>query len=315
MIQVMAAMRIQASIRCFLKKKTLHRNARMAKMLQENDLVEDSVVKEASKTKPQTHQKQERRLESFPKMLSESPEKNQDSPPRVIDAIAYTSDSKQEVKHVSTIPKIITTASYVATSNKIHVRSLSKYEKHTAKAIKVLRKSDLFSEVMEAVSILEKTTSKSIDSCKLLLKASGQDNLLSLLASCNRSSPHLELVRVVLHIFKNITGHQASLSVLVTREVMSKMTDVVQMFRDKADIFELSTLLLETFVRSDAFILSEHSSHEQRRCLREVLSLSRKRASVFDRGILCLDNVMNIVEGGTIIESKPKCPYCDREFT
>eukprot|EP00984_Skeletonema_dohrnii_P031823 scaffold24849_cov104-Skeletonema_dohrnii-CCMP3373.AAC.2 len=319
MLQVMAAMRIQTSIRCYLKKKTLYRTARMAKMLQENDLVEDSFVKEASKTKPQTHQKQERRIESFPKILSESPEMNQDPPPRVIDAIACTSNSKQEVKHVS-IPKIITTASYIATSNKIHVRSLSKYEKHTAKAIKVLRKSELFSEVMEAVSILEKTTSKSIDSCKLLLKARGQDNLLSLLASCNRSSPHLELVRVILHIFKNITGHQASLSVLGTREYMSKMTDVVQMFRDKADIFELSTLLLETFVRSDAFILSEHSSHEQRRCLREVLSLSRKRASVrscpgFDRGILYLENVMNIVEGGTIIESKPKCPYCDREFT
>ncbi|KAL7499763.1 hypothetical protein ACHAWT_010731 [Skeletonema menzelii] len=315
MLRVMAVIRIQSSVRCFLMNKRLLRTAGMSKVVQEINLVEDGVVKEISCSTP--HPK-EKRLS--PKILSESPEMAMDSPPRVIDTIACESRGKQELSNAFVIPKFITTTSYIASPNKINVRSLSKYEKHTAKAIKVLRKSDVFSEVLEAASILEKTTNKSIDSCKLLLSARGQVTLLSLLSSSNRSSPHLELVRVILRIFRNISKHRASLSVLVTRESLSVLTDVVQMFRDKADIFELSTSLLETFVRSDAFISSEYSSHEHRRCLRGVLSLSRTRASVrrsspeLDKGIMCLENVMCIVEGGTIL-SKPKCPYCDREFT
>jgi myosin heavy subunit len=323
MLQVMAAIRIQVSVRCFLMKRRLHRTARMSKerlkAVQENDLVEDSAVKEPDETKPQIYQTWERRLELFPRILAESPDmKNMDSPPRVIDVIAYeSSKSNREVNNVSAIPKIITTASYVAPPNKIHVRSLSKYEKHTAKAIKVLRKSELFPEVMEAVSTLEKTTSKSIDSCKLLLKARAHDNLLSLLSRCNRSSPHLELVRVILQIFTNISRHQDSSSVLVTRESSALITDVVQMFRDKADIFTLSTSLLESFVRCETFVLSDYSSHEHRKCLRGVLDLTQKRASArscpqFDKGIACLENVIRIVEGGNRI--KTKCPYCDREF-
>lgn len=315
MMQVMAAMRIQSSVRYFLRKKILQRmNKASVITAQENDLVADSALKETGDTKPLTYQTREIRLE----ILADS-QMCMDSPPSVIDVIVYESNSKREVNNVSAIPKIIATSSYVATPNKIHVRSLSKYEKHTAKAIKVLRKSELFSDVMEAVSTLEKTTCKSIDSCKLLLKARAENNLLSLLSCCNRSSPHLELVRAILHTFTNISGHQASLSLLVTRESSVIMMDVVQMFRDKADIFALSTALLETFVRSVAFILSEYSSHEHQKCMRGILSLSRKRASArsspeFEKGVMCLEKVIRIFEGGAI-ESKPKkCPYCEREF-
>jgi len=311
MLRVMAAMKIQSSVRCFLMNKRLHLTATMNKVVQKIDLAE-GVFKKTSLTSPH--------LASSPKTFSGSPEITIHSSPRVVDTFAYESNRKHEVYNVPAIPKCITTTSCIATPNKINVRSLSKYEKHTAKAIKVLRKSALFPEVMEAVLTLQKTTSKSIESCKLLLKARGQDNLLSFLASCNRSSPHLELVRVILHIFTNISGHQAFLSMLVGRQSSSILTDVVQMFRDKSDIFELSTSLLETFVRSDAFIMSEYSSRELRRCLRGVLSLSRKRASArsspeLDKGIVCLENVMCIVDGGTIVDSERKCPYCDRGFT
>ncbi|KAL7442086.1 hypothetical protein ACHAXM_008219 [Skeletonema potamos] len=304
MLKVMAAIRIQVSVRFFLMKRRFHRTASASlESIQKNDLVDNSAVKESGEAKPHIYHGQ-RRLELFPRILVEFPEMNMDPPPRVIDVCI-----KREVNNLSAIPKIISAASYVSPPKKIHVRSLSKYEQHTAKAIKVLRRSALFLEVMEAVSTLEKTTCKSIDSCKLLLKARAQDNLLSLLSSCNRSSPHLGLVCVILKILTNISLHQDSLSLLVTRESSAIITDVVQMFRDKADIFTLSTSLLESFVRYDNIILSDdYSSREYLKVLREILDLTKWRASArscpeFDKGISCLENVIRFIEGGRMIES------------
>jgi abnormal spindle-like microcephaly-associated protein len=313
MLQVMAAIRIQSTVRRFLVKSVPSLIARM------NGDVTVSQVNNVDEPKAQTYQTRVNRPESILKNQEEHPKVNVNPLRRDIGVVTYESKSKREDNNVIAIPKIITAALYAETPNKIHVRNLSKYEKHTAKVIKILRKSELFFEVTEASFILQKTTRKSIDSCRLLLKARAQDNLLSLLGWCNRSSPHLELVHIILHIFTNISRHPSTLAMLVTKESFSTIVDVIQMFRDKEDIFALSSSLLETIVQSDAFILSEYSSHEQQKCLRAVLSLSRNRPSArscpqFDKGIASLENVIRIIEGRAI-SPKTKCPYCDREFT
>ncbi len=325
MLTVMAAIRIQSAIRRFLVKAPLHRNTKLnpaenqlAGFSTDRDIIDSFEEIQAHPTPNHVLSPIMKWPESVIEFQAEPSKENTFAPPRVID-VTYTSKHKREVNSTSAIPKTIMIESSDNASHKINVKNLSKYEKHTAKAIKVLRKSHLFHEIIEAVSTLEKTTSKSIDSCKLLLKARAHDNLLSLLGNCNRSSPHVELVRLILHILTNISRHQSMLSMMVTRESSSSISDVIQMYRDKPDIFALSTSLLESFVRSDDFILLEYSSPENRKCLHGVLTLSQKRASArsrscpeLDNGIACLKNVMHILEHGR--PKQPCCPYCNREF-
>lgn len=324
MLTVMAAIRIQSAVRRFQVKAPHHRNTKLNPS--ENQLADFSTNRDIIDffEEVQAHPTPNNELspimgwsESVIEFQAEPLKENTFAPPRVIN-VTYTSKHKREVNSTSAIPKTIMIESSDNASHKINVKNLSKYEKHTAKAIKVLRKSHLIHEIIEAVSTLEKTTSKSIDSCKLLLKARALDNLLSLLGSCNRSSPHAELVRLILHTLTNISHHPSLLSMMVTRESSSSISDVIQMYRDKPDIFALSTSLLEAFVRSDDFILLEYSSLENRKCLHGVLTLSQKRASArsrscpeLDKGIASLKNVMHILEHG---RQKPCCPYCNREF-
>jgi len=323
MLTVMAAIRIQSAVRRFQAKTPLHRNTpaeiQLAGFSTDRDIIDSFGEIQAHPTPNHDLSPIMKWPESVIGFQAEPSKENTFSPPRVID-VTYTSKHKLQVNSTSSIPKTIMIESSDNASHKINVKNLSKYEKHTAKAIKVLRKSHLIHEIIEAVSTLEKTTSKSIDSCKLLLKARAHDNLLSLLGSCNRSSPHVELVRLILHILTNISRHQSILSMMVTRESSSSISDVIQMYRDKPDILALSTSLLESFVRSDAFTLLEYSSLEIRKCLHGVLALSQKRASArsrscpdLDKGIASLKNVMHILEHGRP-KPKPCCPYCNREF-
>ena len=335
MLKVMAAIKIQSAMRRLLMKKKFLDQANVNRVVQEKIIVVDRVANEGIKASLPKHVDYTERFELplqelvnspprvidaivhesnssqealIPKYITTSSHAKElaDSPPRVIDVIVHQCNSSQE----ALIPKCITTSSHVSTPKKINVRSLSKYEKHSAKAIKVLRKSEEFLDIMSAVSTLKKTTSRSEDSCELLLRASAQDRLLSLLARCNRSTPHVELVCNILQVFANISSHDKFLSMLVTKDSVTILTDVVQMFRDKTDIFELSTSLLEALVQNHAFVLPEHSSCEQRKCLRGILSLSRKRAAKrscpkYDKGIVFLENVLRVVD---------LWPHCNIEF-
>eukprot|EP00970_Alexandrium_tamarense_P012190 scaffold2811_cov188-Alexandrium_tamarense.AAC.6 len=125
----------------------------------------------------------------------------------------------------------------------------------SAEALRVLKTSRRLSEVSAAVSTLESTTMQSVDCCKYFTEANAHYSFFYLIGSCNRSSPHLELLMSILQTLTNVASHPSTVPPLATVEAVDILTDLVQMFRDKSRLFALSSSLLERLILSDNTLL------------------------------------------------------------
>jgi hypothetical protein len=124
-------------------------------------------------------------------------------------------------------------------------RTASPDLKSTIKALQIVEKSRLMSELKEAMHNLERTTRSSKECCKYFVKVKGQILLSLLITSCNRSTPHLELIQVVLQTMTNVAMHRSTAHQLATNEVVEVIIYVCQMYRDKAKLLALSCSLLD----------------------------------------------------------------------
>ena len=174
---------------------------------------------------------------------------------------------------------------------RIDTEHSSKFQRHTLRAITTIETSKKFNEVLKAAMTLEKITHQSIEDCKLIIQTNIQNKMLSILRRCNRSSPHLELIRSILTVLTNIAQHSSIILHLASAKAVDILTDLVQMFRDKSNIFALSSALLEKMLLSSSTLLSGYSTPENKKRLCGILSLCRGRAVETSHGIRNLDNV------------------------
>mmetsp|Transcript_9989 Transcript_9989/g.17969 ORF Transcript_9989/g.17969 Transcript_9989/m.17969 type:complete len:604 (-) Transcript_9989:86-1897(-) len=184
-------------------------------------------------------------------------------------------------------------------SPQAEMKQSSKFEKHTTNAIRTLQTSNKFSEVLKAVMNLEKITQKSIEDCKMIVVADGQNKMFSIIRSCNRSSPHLELIRVILSVLTNLSQHPLILTRLANDRAIDALTDLVHMFRDKSSIFALSSSLLEKMLRSSHLLTSKFSTPENKKRLRGILVMSKKKTSAPDdmhKGIRSLKSTIQMID-------------------
>lgn len=203
-------------------------------------------------------------------------------------------------------PTVLTASEVDALPQILHIPSpqadmkqSSKFEKHTTNAIRTLQTSNKFSEVLKAVMNLEKITQISIEDCKMIVVADGQNKMFSIIRSCNRSSPHLELIRVILSVLTNLSQHPLILTRLANDKAIDAMTDLVHMFRDKSSIFALSSSLLEKMLRSSHLLTSKFSTPENKKRLRGILVMSKKKAPALDdmhKGIRSLKSTIQMID-------------------
>ena len=171
----------------------------------------------------------------------------------------------------------------------------AKFARHTTKAIRIVQQSKKFSEVLKAFMKLEKITHQSIDDCKLIVDSSIQDKMFSIIRSCNRSSPHMELIRVILSVLGNIALHPSLLSQLANVKALDALTDLVQLFRDKSNIFALSSCLLEQMLLNNSRLMSSYSTQENKKRLRGILLLCQANPrDEVNRGVRSLANVIRM---------------------
>ena len=206
-------------------------------------------------------------------------------------------------------------------------RSSSLDVRCTSKAIETIEKSTVMAEVKGAVETLVHTTRKSKECCKCFVRAKCHIMLCFIITSCNRSTPHLELLQMILQTMTNVMMHRSSAHQLATNEVAEVIIYVCQMYRDKSKLFSLSCSLLDKITtngdrsmmvsqivakvtifmdatRNQHHIVTRmqetYSTHEQKLRLNGILSLCKKRAS-FDvgnthhyllKGIASLENVI-----------------------
>ena len=171
----------------------------------------------------------------------------------------------------------------------------SKFAKHTLKAIRTLRRQKKLDEVRKATLNLDKITRQSEADCQLVIQAGGQHYLFRILGICNRSSPHIEIVRGILSILKNLARQ---VSVVADDSEVAVLTDVIQRFRDKSDIFALSSALLEGFLNRSPHLYSAYLTNENTRRLDGIIKQCRTTTSHLQdvlKGIACLENIISRV--------------------
>ena len=123
--------------------------------------------------------------------------------------------------------------------------------KRTQVALDTLLSGEMVSHVMGAVQSLELFTCSSKRCCEAFENAAAAHVLFTLLRSCNRSTPHQELLRLGLIVLLNVGrhGHLAA-SVAEVPDAAEALIDLMQMFRDKKNVFILATELLSRLVHA-----------------------------------------------------------------
>jgi len=201
--------------------------------------------------------------------------------------------NRMKVSEKDEVPKILHIR-----SAQVRTDHTNKFGTHTSKAIRTIETSKKSSEVQRAITNLEKITRQSIEDCEVIVKADAQHKLFSIIRSCNRSSPHMELIRVILVVLTNLAQHPSLLTRLATDKSIGALTDLIHMFRDKSTIFALSSSLLETMLRSNNILAFKYSTLEDKKRLRGILLMSKKKASLTDdmrKGIRCLENIFQLM--------------------
>jgi abnormal spindle-like microcephaly-associated protein len=118
----------------------------------------------------------------------------------------------------------------------------------TRTALDVLLKSTRLAEIMNAICTLEIATRLSDVCCASFAEAKAPDILFSLIRTCNRSLPHVELLHHILLTMSNVAQYDDLMPSLATVTGVEVFLDLVQMFRDKDGVFCLAVSLLEQVV-------------------------------------------------------------------
>ncbi len=183
------------------------------------------------------------------------------------------------------------------TKSFVSIRSLE-FGRRTTNAMRTLLVSKNFNEILKAATETAQITQQSFNDCQFLISNGIDQRLISILRLCNRSLPHLELVRIIMSVLTNLAHHPTILSWMAKENSVDALTDVIQMFRDKAAIFALASSLLEKMLLVNNGLVSKYSTPENRKLLRCVMFFCQKKMSEQDdmhMAMKCLENVVRIV--------------------
>ena len=154
----------------------------------------------------------------------------------------------------------------------------------TRTALCVLQTSKRLSEIMFAVTTLEMSTRLSRNCCIAFANAGAPEILYSLIRTCNRSLPHIELLNFILHTLRNVAAHRDLVDKVATTSAADIYLDLIQMFRDKDTIFSLAICLLDMATLTRIELKEKCSTKENLKRLRGVHSLCVRKMMGQARG-------------------------------
>jgi abnormal spindle-like microcephaly-associated protein len=141
----------------------------------------------------------------------------------------------------------------------------------TQRALWELRTSKRLTEIMEAAKILETSTRLSINCCVAFVDVGAPNILYDLIGTCNRSLPHIEILYYVLLILQNVSRHKHLLEHVASSKATELFLDLVQMLRDKQDLFIIAVTLLSRVARANDDCKQICSKSESMKRLNHVL--------------------------------------------
>jgi hypothetical protein len=124
----------------------------------------------------------------------------------------------------------------------------------TNSALATLLESKQLSLVLTAIQNLETTVSLSSACAELIVKQQSLPVLVALLQRCNRSTPHISLIKHVLNILLALTtapnDRVCATIVNDTPELVEMLMELCQMFRDKEAVFVRAAIVLYALSKS-----------------------------------------------------------------
>jgi abnormal spindle-like microcephaly-associated protein len=156
----------------------------------------------------------------------------------------------------------------------------------TRRALYILTTSTRLSEIFEAVQRLEVSTRLSWE-CRLSCANADLPNIFyDQMKRCNRSLPHIELMKILLGTICNIAQTQNLMPSIAKGECVNVMVDVIQTFRDKEEIFCRATWILHKaycLLSANSVLnitAAQHLSAEHFKRLRGVHSLHKRKLTL-----------------------------------
>jgi abnormal spindle-like microcephaly-associated protein len=115
--------------------------------------------------------------------------------------------------------------------------------------------------LMKAIKILEGSTKESYPCCKIIADARSPEMFYNIIRSCNRSDPHTKLLECLLNTLSNVSNHSSLIASITNDNSVDVLVDVIQLFRDKNEIFCAAVHILKRIVLSNnVFMVSAKRS-------------------------------------------------------
>merc|ERR1711865_1265251 len=105
--------------------------------------------------------------------------------------------------------------------------------------------------VINACAHLDIATRLSRECCKKIVNEDAIHIILRLLRSCNRSSPHMELLKYALNVLHSLSGYSGPCkAIFAASDSVDILVELMQMYRDKHTIFVKACRVLQKMCAS-----------------------------------------------------------------
>ncbi|XP_033731928.1 LOW QUALITY PROTEIN: abnormal spindle-like microcephaly-associated protein homolog [Pecten maximus] len=141
-------------------------------------------------------------------------------------------------KKLETIRKNLKEATKTATEDK-------KLGNRTESALDYLLKYKQLSQILEALIHLETSTRLSPACCQRMVNVNAVGVIYRLIQSCNRSQPHMEIIRYSINILLNLAKYEKTRAAVYEVEGATEcLLELMQVYREKGHIFSCSCTLM-----------------------------------------------------------------------
>lgn len=156
--------------------------------------------------------------------------------------------------------------------------------KRTQVALQVLQSGKMISQLLKACQTLELSTQLSRYCGEAFAQAGASRILFALIRSCNRSTPHQELLRNALVVLLNVARHDDFASVVAeSADAADTLVDLLQMFRDKRGIFGRASELLCRLISASNAVKVTCTSPEYKKRLDGIYNIVERKHRLDDK--------------------------------
>eukprot|EP01041_Mallomonas_annulata_P000646 gene646-1248_t len=150
--------------------------------------------------------------------------------------------------------------------------------KRTVAALLILESGKMISHVIRACETLLLSTQYSTRCCKAFAETSASTVMFDSIRSCNRSTPHQELLRYCLAVLLNVARYpDLAPSVGKASHAADTLIDLMQMFRDKRSIFCQSAEVLCNLVSANENVRDQCNLPEFRKRIDGIFHIIERK--------------------------------------